>query len=499
MMHLLPLLLACAQPADSDTDTGTDSTTSTDSGDPGTSTAPPRELVPVAAPRELRGVWIATVWNINFPSSQSLSVSAQQAELQALVDTAADAHLNALFFQVRPEGDALYASSLEPWSNVLTGTQGQDPGYDPLQTLIEKAHARNIEVHAWLNPYRAKAASSQQVAPHLAAIHPEWVYSYGSSKWMDPGIVGVRQRLVDVCSDLVSRYELDGVHFDDYFYPYPETGVPFPDSATYDAYTAGGGTLALADWRRQNVTSAIADVSAAVASIDDSVRFGVAPFGIPAPDKPTGISGFDQYAQLYADTQGWMDAGLVDYLAPQLYWPSTQSAQAYEPLMAWWTGHVLPGHYIFGGNYLSELGSATKWPLSEFLTEAEITRSYADQGAGGNIWYQIAPLLENRLGVKSAFATLYATPALTPPLANSSARTVAPPNVVVSGDALQLSYVDAAPARAFTLYAPHGEGWALERVLPADTTSWTPGPGRWAVAAVSRHGVESQAVVVQVP
>ncbi len=190
------------------------------------------ELVDPSHRRELRGVWIATVSNINFPSRPGSSAAEQQAELQSIVDLTNEAGLNAIVFQVRPECDALYASALEPWSRFLTGSQGQDPGYDPLAVLLQKAHAAGIEVHAWLNPYRAKSsASSTAVAPHLSVTTPEHAHNYGNFVWMDPAAAPVQEALRLVVEDLVRRYDLDGVHFDDYFYPYPD-GNDFPDSST---------------------------------------------------------------------------------------------------------------------------------------------------------------------------------------------------------------------------------------------------------------------------
>ncbi len=277
------------------------------------------EHVPVSHFREMRGAWIASVWNINFPSSPGSSPETQKAELRRQLDRLQECGFNAVFFQVRPEGDALFSSQLEPWSSSLTGRQGQDPGYDPLQALIEEAQERNLEVHAWLNPFRAQAASPNLAPPHLATTHPDLVHPYGPYLWMDPGAKEVQQRLVDVCQDLVERYDLDGIHFDDYFYPYPD-GKSFPDDASWQEYRRGGGTMSRADWRRDNVNRTIQAVDEAVESKADHVRFGISPFGIPAPEKPEGIRGFDQYNGLYADPQKWIDEGWVDYLAPQLYW-----------------------------------------------------------------------------------------------------------------------------------------------------------------------------------
>ncbi len=491
-MLLLLIPLACTSGGDGTVRQAPEDTEDTVPVEPGT--------VQVSHTRELRGAWVATVWNINFPSSSSTDAATQQAELVAMVDRLDEAGMNAVFFQVRPEGDALYQSDLEPWSNVLTGTQGQDPGYDPLAVLITEAHARNIEVHAWLNPYRAKAASSSQVAPHVAAEYPEHVHNYGSYKWMDPGAPVVRERLVAVCADLSKRYDIDGIHFDDYFYPYPVAGTDFPDDTTWAAYQASGGTLSRADWRRNSVNTAIQEVSAAIAAEKDHVRFGVSPFGIPAPDKPDGITGFNQYDSLYADTQKWMDEGWVDYLAPQLYWPSTQTNQAYEPLIGWWADHTSGGRYIFAGNNLAELGSASKWTVEEYKIEVALSRARADSGSQGNIWYNIGPLMEDRDSIVAAFRDdLYATPALTPALSTAAGKTVAAPKVTLEAGVATLEHQDSAPLRAWSVYRADGDAWVIDRIVPGSESTVRLAAGSWATAAVSMYGVESGGVVAEVP
>lgn len=463
------------------TDTGTDSDTQpTDT----------RTLVDVAHPRELRGAWIATVWNINFPSTTGLSAEASAAELDALVQVAADTGLNALFFQIRPEADALYSSELEPWSRYLDGTQGVDPGYDPLAYLIERAHGEAIEVHGWMNPYRAKASeSSTAVAPHLSVTYPEYAYDYGGLVWMDPAAEPVRQRVVDVVGDVITRYDIDGIHFDDYFYPYPD-GTEFPDHATYDAYVDGGGGLSRDDWRRDNVHQLVREVHEAVVAMRPDVRFGIAPFGIYRPGQPEGITGLDQYAELYADPVVWAEEGWLDYLAPQLYWPHDQAGQEYEPLLTWWLDLDIP---VFVGNYLSQLGTSSSWDLDEFRTQVAISRDHADSGSLGNIWYNIDPLVIDTEGVRGVLHDeFYATPARPPAIPRMAEVSVSPPDVAVEGDILVPTHDTAA---AFVLYRQDGAGFALVDIA-SHSGSFQVDPGVWAVSAVGRHGVESQAVVL---
>lgn len=439
---------------------------------------------------------MASVWNINFPSSSQLDAEQQKGEIVEMLDRLQECGFNAIFFQVRPEGDALYSSQLEPWSNALTGEQGKDPGYDPLGALLAEAKKRNIEVHAWLNPYRAKASSPTQVAPHIAVEHPEHVHDYGNVKWMDPGAEVVRQRLVNVCTDLAERYDLDGIHFDDYFYPYPN-GTEFPDQSTWQAYKDAGGSLSRADWRRDNVNKAVQTVDEALERKHDHIRFGISPFGLPAPERPDGVWGFDQYESLYADTQRWMDEGWVDYLAPQLYWPTTKRGQPYEKLARWWNEHAKDGRAIFPGNNLHAVGSKDSWSLEEYKKQVEISRKYASSNGAGNIWWHIGPILEDKPGVREMFRDeLYKEPALTPVLPEARHRTALPPLLKVEGNSVKLSHQDPEPARAFTLYQLKDNDWHLHSVLPANSESVELERGVWAIASATKHGVESRGVVV---
>ena len=461
------------------------------------------ELVPVAHQRELRGAWVASVANLNWPSQSALPLEAQQKELLIILDRLQEARLNAIFFQVRPEGDALYRSELEPWSRFLGGTQGSDPGFDPLEFLIEAAHQRNIEVHAWLNPYRAQAvppATAPPVAPHLAVEHPDQVHAYGQLLWMDPSAPAVRQRLLSVCRDLTERYDIDGLHFDDYFYPYPEGELEFPDQANWDGYQAGGGALSRGDWRREQVNLAIQEVSQAIQEEKDYVRFGISPFGIPAPEKPAQILGLDQYEKLYADTQLWMDRGWVDYLAPQLYWPTTREAQAFPVLLEWWADHARQGRYIFAGINLAALGSKPEWSLEEYRQQFALVQRHREGGARGFILWSVAPLLEGRQNVgRDLLAAQTPQVVLTPPLARASDHQVNPPELDVQGNRLWLHHQDGTPLRAWTVYRAQGPQWTLAQIVPGEQDSILMQPGRWAVAAVCKDGQESLGQVVEIP
>jgi len=456
---------------------------------------PVPEFVLVEHPRELRAVWIATVANIDFPSEPGLDAEAQQAELTGLLDLLAALNFNAVLFQVRPEGDALYRSDLEPWSRFLTGTQGGDPGYDPLAFLIENAHARNIEVHAWFNPYRAKSARrAGAVAPHVSVEAPGLTRPYGTLLWMDPGEPAVRERTVEVVLDVVRRYDIDGVHFDDYFYPYPNE-TDFPDAATYAAYVAKGGTLDRADWRRHNVDTLVREVAERVRAAKPWMRFGISPFGIYRSGEPEGIRGLNQVDSIYADPLRWAQEGWVDYLAPQLYWPTTQEAQAHEVLLDWWAETVGDRAEVFVGNYLSQIGNSPAWTIEEYETECALARAHP--GVAGNIWFSGRPLLEDREGVQRMFAEMYATPALPPPVPRRRGKTVAPPRVEINGDGLCISHREPETLRSYALYGWEDGRWRLLEVIPTgDDEHLDVGPGRYAVTAVGRDAVESLGSVV---
>ncbi len=473
-------------------------------GDAGATTADAgtATLVTVNAPREMRGVWVATVSNLDWPASTGLSAAAGRASLEAMVGGLADAGLNAIFFQVRPESDALYASTLEPWSRVLTGTQGGDPGWDPLAVLISAAHAQGVEVHAWMNPYRALLTAGAQTAS-TSVVHTlaADAITYNGQVVMNPASTAVRTHVVDVVKDLLAHYDVDGLHFDDYFYPYPDAAnTPFPDSAQYQAYTSGGGTLNLADWRRGNVDALVSSVMNTVTTLHPTVRFGIAPFGIYRSGTPSGISGLSGVDVLYCDAVKWMNQGWVDYLAPQLYWPTTQSAQSYTTLATWWANGTMGGRHLFPGHATYQLGTSSSWTLAEYEAQVAVTRSLSAHDALGDLHFRAANVLANRSGVLTAFKTsLYSTPALVPELPRTGASLVPPvPQVTLSAGVATLAAVPGS-TRFFGLYRQAVGGWELQRVVGASTASVTLGSGTWAVTAVAPGGAESQGVELVVP
>ncbi|MEZ0325720.1 MAG: glycoside hydrolase family 10 protein [Fimbriimonas sp.] len=379
--------------------------------------------VPPPLQREFRGVWVATVANIDWPSKPGLSSAQQQAELVKIFDTAASLNLNAIVFQVRPSADALYESRFEPWSEYLTGRQGRAPSpmWDPLAFAVQEAHKRGLELHCWFNPYRAlHPAQKGPVADrHFVRTNPKVVKTYGKFLWMDPGEPEVQQRSLDVMLDVVKRYDVDGIHIDDYFYPYKEKDsagneIPFPDQASWQRYVASGGKMKRDDWRRHNVDTFIEKLYKEIKKERAWVKFGISPFGIYRPGYPESIkAGVDQYADLYADALKWYREGWVDYYTPQLYWPIKQTAQSYPVLLDWWMDQNVKGRHLWPGNFTSKVNpSDGNWPAQELTDQISITRK---RGAGGNVHFSMKAFSSNYGGISDELrGGVYAGKALVP-------------------------------------------------------------------------------------
>ena len=362
-----------------------------------------RAQAPDAPPeirREFRGAWIASVANIDWPSRPGLSTWQQQSELIAILDRLVELNMNAAVLQVRPAADALYQSRYEPWSAYLTGLEGRAPVpfYDPLAFAVAAAHARGLELHAWFNPYRARhpSAKSDHARSHISVAHPELVRTYGKYEWMDPGEPAVIAQTLRVMLDVVRRYDVDGIHIDDYFYPYPELGkdslpMSFPDSTSYAAYQRRGGKLQRDDWRRHNVDTLIQQIYVRTKALKPWVKVGISPFGIWRPGNPASIKGFDSYDKLYGDSRKWLREGWVDYFTPQLYWPIAQTLQSYPVLLDWWLGENVKGRHIWVGNNSSRAaGGGANWPSEELNAQVRATR---DAHATGNIFFSMRSLM----------------------------------------------------------------------------------------------------------
>jgi uncharacterized lipoprotein YddW (UPF0748 family) len=357
---------------------------------------------------EFRGAWVATVANIDWPSKPGLPAEEQKKELVALFDRCEKLHLNAVIFQVRPMCDALYESTLEPWSSFLTGKQGESPGYDPLKLAVEEAHKRGMELHAWFNPYRAwsPSAKGEPAANYLVKTRPDLAKKYGKHHWLIPTEPEVLKHSLAVVLDVVKRYDVDGVHLDDYFYPYPELNeakqeIPFPDDESWAAYEKTGGNLDRDDWRRDAVNRFVKSLYIEVHKAKPWVKVGISPFGIWRPGNPHSVQGFDQYGKLYADAKLWLNEGWADYFTPQLYWAIGAEKQSYPKLLEWWAKENTKGRHLWVGN------NAGRHSPEEITNQVKLTR----EEAGGNVWFSEKAL---RRVKAEALAELYAEKAKVP-------------------------------------------------------------------------------------
>jgi len=373
--------------------------------------------------REFRAAWVATVANIDWPSRPGLPVEKQKQEMIDLLDTCQQLNLNAIVLQVRPSCDALYESKLEPWSAYLTGKMGEapQPYYDPLEFAVTEAHRRGIELHAWFNPYRAlhSSAKGEVSEGHISKTQPEVVREYGSYLWLDPGEPAATDHTLAVILDVVNRYDIDGVHFDDYFYPYPirdDDGnlVQFPDDASWQKAVDAGTTLERDDWRRQNVDLLVKRLNEEIHAVKPWVRFGISPFGIWRPGHPPQVQGFDQYASLYADAKKWLAEGWVDYFTPQLYWRIGPPVQSYPALLHWWHEQNKAERHLWPGNFTSRLLSdSSGWNADELIAQIWVTR--AQEGADGNVHFSMKALQRDAAGIAEALADgPYREPAIVP-------------------------------------------------------------------------------------
>lgn len=463
--------------------------------------------------REFRAVWVATVANIDWPSEPGLPVHRQQSELIDILDRVRMLGLNAIILQIRPTADAFYPSNIEPWSYYLTGQNGlaPEPFYDPLAFATEEAHRRGLDLHVWFNPYRAghPTAPDSLATNHVVNRFPDAVHAYGTQLWMDPGAPEIADHSLAVIMDVVERYDIDGVHMDDYFYPYAvrdEEGntVAFPDSAAYARYGKG---MDIGDWRRRNVDQFIERVYAGIKERKPWVLFGLSPFGIWRPGHPEGVTGFDQYEGLYADARKWLRNGWVDYYTPQLYWPTDSPGQPYGPLLDWWVGENVTHRHIWPGNaiYRADPGPNKAWPVQEVLDQIERTRR--TPGASGNVLFSMQALRPDDIHLSdSLYLAPYAKPALPPPTTWLGGETPAAPRLE-SRNLAGRTHVAVAPAsgvpvRRWAVQILGPNGWkhhvlpASQRTIPADVLL---DAEAIAVRAVTRLGYESEPSILLLP
>ncbi len=370
---------------------------------------------------EFRGVWVASVENIDWPSRKTLSVDEQKEEFIRLLNMHQSNGMNAIVMQIRPAGDALYPSTYEPWSEYLTGKQGLPPSpyYDPLAFMIEETHKRGMEFHAWLNPYRAvfNIIKSSVAPSHLSKLHPDWFLVYGDKKYFNPGLPEVREHTVKIVRDIVSRYDVDAIHMDDYFYPYRIAGKEFPDQKTYEKYGEG---LNKDDWRRSNCDSIIVQLYRAIRATNPRVKFGISPFGVwrNKSQDPMGSdtkAGQTNYDDLYADILLWLEKGWIDYVTPQLYWERGHKLADYDVLLDWWNVHGYNKH-IYIGQGIYRAGTNEAWKnKNELPDQINALRRY--KTTQGSIYFNSKVFEKNPNGWNDTLQNnYYHYPALVPPM-----------------------------------------------------------------------------------
>ncbi|HKQ37417.1 MAG TPA: family 10 glycosylhydrolase [Verrucomicrobiae bacterium] len=459
----------------------------------------PSNLKPPPLPREFRAVWVASVGNINWPSKPGLSTADQKAELVGIFNKAAELRLNAVLFQVRPACDALYVSSYEPWSEYLTGRMGQapQPFYDPLAFAVEEAHKRGMELHAWFNPFRARfsKAISPIASSHISKTQPSLVKTYGKYLWLDPGEPAVREHSLKVILDVVKRYDIDGVHMDDYFYPYPEKGLEFPDAPSWNRYRVSGGKSDRADWRRENVNRFIEQLYARVKREKPHVKVGVSPFGIWRPGVPASVRGFDAYDRLYADSRKWLIEGWVDYFTPQLYWAIDAPEQSFTTLLKWWAGQNPKQRHLWPG--ISVHGPDGKRTGPEVANQVMAVRR--EGGSDGVAFWGIKSLFGNRNGVADLLRSrVYTDLALVPASPWLDRAPPVAPTVNVTTNPLKVGVSSSEQVWLWALQVKRASGWKLQIMSGRfGGFSFDAGdePEAFALRAIDRCGNESTPMV----
>jgi uncharacterized lipoprotein YddW (UPF0748 family) len=470
--------------------------------------------------RALRGVWVATVANIDWPSRKGLSAEEQQREMTALLDGVKAHNMNTIVFQIRPTADAFYRSTHEPWSRWLTGVQGEDPGYDPLQFTIDECHKRGLYIHVWLNPYRINndiKGFDDYADSHILGRHPEWTVDYGNGKYFDPGLDEVRRFTCDVVREIVAGYDIDAIHMDDYFYPYKIDGKEFPDAKTFAENPRGFTDKD--DWRRNNVNMIIREMNETIKSVKPWVEFGISPFAIwrnraEDPARGSDTRGMSNYDGLYADILLWQEKGWIDYVLPQLYFYIGYPIADYAVLADWWS------KYNYGANVYAGLApyrvskKSTQKPWrSQREIIRQIDRNMADPNIRGEVWFSAKSLLKNPAVdlQKRLTSREYRHPALAPE--NNRIARIEPQNpldptvVLEGGSGLTLRWERGENAKRFVIYRfPKGkpanrDAAASIVAVTGETEITVPGIGerelkkyRYGVTSLSPSHTESSIV-----
>lgn len=461
-----------------------------------------------APEREFRAAWIATVDNIDFPTKKTLTIEQQKAEIIRDLELAKSLNLNAVIFQVRPMCDAIYQSKIEPWSEFLTGKMGRAQDFDPLEFVIKEAHRRGILVHAWFNPYRAYHPAAKTVSDdHITKRRPDLVRDYGTYKWLDPSDPEVQKYSLDVVLDVVRRYDIDGVHFDDYFYPYPIMGlagqpVDFPDDKNWNIYRQTAVKMSNSqmrrlplgrdDWRRANVNQFIESVGREIKKEKPWIMYGISPFGVAE----------ENYKKLYADAEKWLRDGTVDYFVPQLYWKSDRPNREFSKLLKFWENVNVKKRHVWAGIATYKIASQTEnFSDDEIVRQIGMTRDI--QTTRGNAQFSFKSIRNNLDGIQKALrAGPYKRAALIPASPWIKAEPIKSPAVKIErgGGFVRANWIEKGTVKAFwfVVYAKDKDGWSYS-VLPATEKSISLSADREIekiiVTSVDRLGNESPATI----
>jgi uncharacterized lipoprotein YddW (UPF0748 family) len=478
--------------------------------------------------REFRAVWIAHISNIDWPSSKTLIAQRQRDEFIEQLDQHKLSNINAVVVQVRPSCDAIYPSSIEPWSEWLTGKQGQSPGYDPLQFMIAETHKRGMEFHAWFNPYRAvvSTTSSSVDTSHVSKKHPEWCITFGTLKFLDPGLPAVRSYVTSVIMDVVRRYDIDAVHFDDYFYPYPVTGVAIADDNTF--VQNNRGITNKDNWRRDNVDLLVKMVGDSIKNAKKYVKFGISPFGIWRNKSNDALGsntkGLESYSEIYGDSRKWIQQGWLDYIVPQLYWSIGYAPAPYDALVPWWSG-VSTNRHLYIGQGIHRINTTTPDPNWAVATEMprQLRMNRSTPSVSGSIHFSSTQVLKNTLGFQDSLRLqFYKYPALIPSMKwKDSIPPLAPTGLTATLNANQTQVTlkwnrpnaasDGDKSHYFVVYRflfgetiDLNKTAAIRQIIANDTTSFTdvyanPSGFQYVVTAVDRlHNESVVSNIVQV-
>jgi uncharacterized lipoprotein YddW (UPF0748 family) len=487
---------------------------------------------PPAVPREFRAAWMTPIWDRGFkdwPSSPGLSPDAQRAELRSMLDRAAALGLNAVILHVRLAGDALYPTRYAPWSFMLSGASGvgPQPSYDPLAFAVTEAHARGLQLHAWFNPFRAVLPNipGKLASTHVTKQHPDWIRKYGTQTWIDPGNPDARKFVLESMLDVVRRYDVDGIHIDDYFYPYRESRtvtrrvrrrrvrerveISFPDDKTWRKYGKAKGWTDRDAWRRANIDDFVQSLYKGVKAIRPTALVGISPFGIWRPGSPPGVTGLDAFSEIYADSKRWLGEGWVDYVAPQLYWQISGMEDRFRALDAWWRSQNPQGRHIWPALYTAHVyGGSDTWPLGEIAQQIETIRAsrIGTSDVPGHVHFRLAALLAENGQLGQRLASDYADRALVPAFPWLGPAAPASPEVrVLNAEgpaAVVVSAVDTVPVRWWLIQMRSRDGkWSsvVRQAFAGQSMTEAFGstdPDEVAVTAISATGVASPVTIV---